>query len=436
MVRWLPSAIASQIACISLSFFFVSCLIVLPAPDFTTALSQSVDLHSPSACTDERAPYTFVHKRDHHHPRGRGHVPNSETALSRAQGESQGTVILSPAPPLTPSPLRSRFRASVFSSAALSRCSPIALVKATESTSRTPTSVFVKMSALSERLVMQLLRIRNRELELETKQQELDSKLRQEEDLRKELEVEQEKLAKLRSVQETLEKMNEGLEAKYKAVKEDDELQRKQISEELKKRIAEVDEVSRELAEREQRAQSRKELLLKQQEIYDQHSNSGKEKFDELVAKRASEIEALTKKKDDNIRRTPELRKQLETETEQLTAAKAQQMELQAKVNEFLNRFSIIQSQLNEAKRVYESASTDKDRSTRMLKALESDLEMLRRRAATSKAERDKELAKVTALTERMEAVRSQINTFENITKMLTMSDDGDAAAGATQPRQ
>ncbi|CBZ39055.1 hypothetical protein, conserved [Leishmania donovani] len=292
------------------------------------------------------------------------------------------------------------------------------------------------MSALSERLVMQLLRIRNRELELETKQQELDSKLRQEEDLRKELEVEQEKLAKLRSVQETLEKMNEGLEAKYKAVKEDDELQRKQISEELKKRIAEVDEVSRELAEREQRAQSRKELLLKQQEIYDQHSNSGKEKFDELVAKRASEIEALTKKKDDNIRRTPELRKQLETETEQLTAAKAQQMELQAKVNEFLNRFSIIQSQLNEAKRLYESASTDKDRSTRMLKALESDLEMLRRRAATSKAERDKELAKVTALTERMEAVRSQINTFENITKMLTMSDDGDAAAGATQPRQ
>ncbi|CAC9552835.1 conserved hypothetical protein [Leishmania infantum JPCM5] len=292
------------------------------------------------------------------------------------------------------------------------------------------------MSALSERLVMQLLRIRNRELELETKQQELDSKLRQEEDLRKELEVEQEKLAKLRSVQETLEKMNEGLEAKYKAVKEDDELQRKQISEELKKRIAEVDEVSRELAEREQRAQSRKELLLKQQEIYDQHSNSGKEKFDELVAKRASEIEALTKKKDDNIRRTPELRKQLETETEQLTAAKAQQMELQAKVNEFLNRFSIIQSQLNEAKRVYESASTDKDRSTRMLKALESDLEMLRRRAATSKAERDKELAKVTALTERMEAVRSQINTFENITKMLTMSDDGDAAAGATEPRQ
>lgn len=283
---------------------------------------------------------------------------------------------------------------------------------------------------------MQLLRIRNRELELETKQQELDSKLKQEEDLRKELEVEHEKLAKLRSVQETLEKMNEGLEAKYKAVKEDDELQRKQISEELKKRIAEVDDVSRELAEREQRAQSRKELLLKQQEIYDQHSNSGKEKFDELVAKRASEIEALTKKKDDNIHRIPELRKQLVTETEQLTAAKALQVELQAKVNEFLNRFSVIQSQLNDAKRVYESASTDKDRSTRMLKALESDLEMLRRRAVTSKAERDKELAKVTALTERTEAVRSQITTFENIAKMLTASQDGDAASGATESRE
>ncbi|CAG9584148.1 conserved hypothetical protein [Leishmania major strain Friedlin] len=292
------------------------------------------------------------------------------------------------------------------------------------------------MSALSERLVMQLLRIRNRELELETKQQELDSKLKQEEDLRKELEVEHEKLAKLRSVQETLEKMNEGLEAKYKAVKEDDELQRKQISEELKKRIAEVDDVSRELAEREQRAQSRKELLLKQQEIYDQHSNSGKEKFDELVAKRASEIEALTKKKDDNIHRIPELRKQLVTETEELTAAKALQVELQAKVNEFLNRFSVIQSQLNDAKRVYESASTDKDRSTRMLKALESDLEMLRRRAVTSKAERDKELAKVTALTERTEAVRSQITTFENIAKMLTASQDGDAASGATESRE
>lgn len=283
---------------------------------------------------------------------------------------------------------------------------------------------------------MQLLRIRNRELELETKQQELDSKLRQEEDLRKELEVEQEKLAKLRRVQETLERMNEELEAKYKAVKEDDELQRKQISEELKKRIAEVDEVSKDLAEREQRAQSRKELLLKQLEIYDQHSSSGKEKFDELVAKRATEIEVLTKKKDDSIRRTPELRKQLETETEQLTAAKAQQVELQAKVNEFLDRFSVIQSQLNEAKKVYESASTDKDRNTRMLKALESDLEMLRRRAATSKAERDKELAKVTALTEKKEAVRSQINTFENITKMLSAGEDGDAATGSTESRE
>ncbi|KAG5489022.1 hypothetical protein JIQ42_00643 [Leishmania sp. Namibia] len=289
------------------------------------------------------------------------------------------------------------------------------------------------MSALSERLVKQLLRIRNRELTLETTQQELDNKLKLEEDLRKELEVEQEKLAKLRSVQETLEKINDGSEAKYRAVKEEDEQQRKQISEELKKRIAEVDEVSRDLAEREQHAHSRKELLLRQQEVYDQHSSTGKEKFDELVAKRESEMEALNRKKEDNIRRAPGLKKQLEVETEQLTVAKAEQEELKAKVDEFLARFAVIQAQLKEAKKVYESASTDKDRHTRVLKALESDLEMLRRRAATSRAERDKELAKVTALKEKMEATRNQISTFENITKMLSVSEAGDAATGATE---
>ncbi|KAG5465918.1 hypothetical protein CUR178_00633 [Leishmania enriettii] len=289
------------------------------------------------------------------------------------------------------------------------------------------------MSALSERLVKQLLRIRNRELTLETTQQELDNKLKLEEDLRKELEVEQEKLAKLRSVQETLERINDGSEAKYRAVKEEDEQQRKQISEELKKRIAEVDEVSRDLAERDQHAHSRKELLLKQQEIYDLHSSTGREKFDELVAKRESEMEALNRKKEDNILRAPGLKKQLVVETEQLKIAKTEQEELKAKVDEFLARFAVIQAQLKEAKKVYESASADKDRHTRVLKALESDLEMLRRRAATSRAERDKELAKVTALKEKMEATRNQISAFENITKMLSVSEADDAATGATE---
>ncbi|KAG5464441.1 hypothetical protein LSCM1_00628 [Leishmania martiniquensis] len=289
------------------------------------------------------------------------------------------------------------------------------------------------MSALSERLVKQLLRIHDRELALETAQRGLDSKLKQEEDLRKGLEVEQEKLAKLRSVQETLEKINDGSEAKLKAVKEEDELQRKQISDELKKRIAEVDEVSRALAEREQHAQSRKELLLKQQEIYDQHSSTGKEKFDELVAKREGEMETLNQKKEENLRRAPKLQQQLEEETEQLAVAKAEQEDLKAKVDEFLARFAVIQAQLQEAKKVYESASSDKDRDTRLLKALESDLEMLRRRAATSRAERDKELAKVNALKEKVEATRNQIITFENITKMLSASAAGDAATEAAK---
>ncbi|AIO02738.1 hypothetical protein LPMP_356090 [Leishmania panamensis] len=292
------------------------------------------------------------------------------------------------------------------------------------------------MSVLSERLVTQLLRIRNRELELETKQQELDSKLKQEEDLRRELEVEQEKLAKLRSVQETLEKLNDGSEAKYKAVKEDDELQRKQISEELKRRIAEVDEISRELIQREQDAMARKELLMKQQEIYEEHSGSGKEKFETLLAKREGDVEALTKKKMDNICRTSELQKQLETETEQLIAAKQVQDDLKAKVEEFLARFSVLQTQLKDAKKVYESASTDKDRTTRVLKALESDLAMARRRATTSRGERDKEVAKVTALREKMGALRNQITTIESVTKMLSTPIEDSAVAGPAEPRE
>ncbi|KAG5490752.1 hypothetical protein JKF63_00874 [Porcisia hertigi] len=288
------------------------------------------------------------------------------------------------------------------------------------------------MSALSDRLVMQLLRIRNRELDLEVKQQELDNKLIQEKDLRQELSVEQEKLTKLKSLQETLEKMNDESDAKYKALQEDDENQKKKLSEELKKHIAEADELSRDLAQREQRAQSRKDLLLKQKEIYDQHSNTGREKFDELVGKREGEMQALAEKNKDNILRAPELKKQLDAETEQLRAAKAGQEELKSKVDAFLSRFSDIQGQLSESKKLYESASLDKDRNTRTLKALSADLEMLRRRAATSKAERDKELAKVSALEEKAETMRTQIATFENIARMLNDATAGSAPTEIT----
>ncbi|KAK7201585.1 hypothetical protein NESM_000222900 [Novymonas esmeraldas] len=276
------------------------------------------------------------------------------------------------------------------------------------------------MSALSERLVKQLLRIRDRELELEMKQEDYDNKVRQSEELQKELEVEQEKLSKLKSVQTTLERMNDESEARYKAVQDDDALQRKQMSEELKRQIAAADESATDLAQREQRALGRKEMLQKQKEIYDEHASSGREKIDELVAKRESQTEALTRATENNVRRAPELRQQLETETADLATATAAQAEVKAKVDEYVERFAAFQAQLGEAKKLYEAASTEKDRSTRTIKALESDAEMLRRRAVASRTERDKELAKLTALEEKAETLRSQTARFDNIAKMLS----------------
>ena len=223
-------------------------------------------------------------------------------------------------------------------------------------------------------------------------------------------------------MQDTLEKMNEESEAKYKSVQEQDAEERKQISEELKVKIAEADELSKELAQREQQAASRKNLFLRQQEIYDSHSSSGREKFDELVAKREVETASLAEKKEESLRRKPELEAQLAEETAELATAREAQEVLKAKVDEYLARFGEIQSQLSAAKKVYEAASSNKDRSLRALKALESDLEMLRRRVAMSKADRDKEQAKITALEEKAEAMRAQIIRFDNISKMLEES--------------
>ncbi|KAF5226377.1 putative Myosin-like coiled-coil protein [Trypanosoma cruzi] len=280
------------------------------------------------------------------------------------------------------------------------------------------------MTSVSERLVLQLVKLHQREEEIERER----ALLREREDLKaslgKRLAQVQGQLQKVESVRATLEELNRAEEEKYHEARKEDEVERERLSESLRDAIDTVNAYSEEVMKMEAKANHENKSLKEQLEIYAKHLSSGEDKYDEIMKAREAEYAKIESKRDTEAARKPQLEKELEDETRELEAARKEHAGLQEKVNGCLTYLSDFQERLLKARETFESAKNEKERQMRKIRSLESDRQLMISRAEKSKGERDKEHAKVMLLEEKINALKKQT---EKIWAVVAMLDGGDA---------
>ncbi|EKF32679.1 hypothetical protein MOQ_003466 [Trypanosoma cruzi marinkellei] len=283
------------------------------------------------------------------------------------------------------------------------------------------------MTSVSERLVLQLVKLHQREEEIERER----ALLREKEDLKaslgKRLAQMQGQLQKVESVRATLEELNRAEEEKYNEARKEDERERERLSETLRDAIDTVNAYSEEVMKIEAKANHENKSLKEQLEIYANYLSSGEDKYDEIMKARKAEYAKIESKRDTKAALKPQLEKELEDETREFEAARKEHAELQEKVNGCLTYLSDYQERLLKARETFEVAKNEKERQMRKIRSLESDRQLMISRAEKSKGERDKEHAKVMLLEEKINALKKQT---EKIWAVVAMLDGGDTDNG------
>ncbi|RNF25989.1 uncharacterized protein Tco025E_01776 [Trypanosoma conorhini] len=275
------------------------------------------------------------------------------------------------------------------------------------------------MTSVSERLVLQLVKLHQREEEVEGERALLREREQLKASLQERLAQMQEQLQKVESVRSTLEGLNQAEEQKYEQARKDDEKERERLSESLRVAIETVNAYSEEVLQLEAKSQHENTSLKEQLEIYVKYHSTGEGKYREIMQAREAEYAKIESKRDADAARKPELEKELAEERERLEVARTEHAELQDKVNGWLTHLSGIQERLLKARGSFESAKSEKERQLRRIYALESDRQHVMARAEKSKAERDKEHAKVMLLEEKINTQKKQTEKILAVVAML-----------------
>ncbi|RNF05520.1 hypothetical protein TraAM80_04442 [Trypanosoma rangeli] len=275
------------------------------------------------------------------------------------------------------------------------------------------------MTPVSERLVLQLVKLRQRDEEVERERALLREREEHRVSLQERLARMQEQLQKVESVRSTLEELNRAEEQKYEQARKEDEKEREKLSESLRVAIDTVNAYSEEVMQLEAKSQHENTSLKEQLEIYAKYHSTGEDKYREIMQARETEYAKIESKRDADVARKPQLEKELAEEIEGLEAAHKEHAQLQEKVNGWLTYLEDIQKRLLKARGSFESAKSEKERQLRRIYALESDRQQMISRAEKSKAERDKEHAKVMLLEEKINTQKKQTEKLLAVAAML-----------------
>lgn len=279
------------------------------------------------------------------------------------------------------------------------------------------------MSTFSERLVAQSMKLHQRSLELEMEVSRMEGKKTYHEELEKRLEGLIESLKTVEQRRSALEQQNKESEAAFERAKDTDNEERTALSAVLKERIDAIQALTEEVGEKERKAQSDNRRLQGQLEVYEQHSSTNEDKYADIMSDKSEEVQRLKDRQLKDAERVPIAKQLLAEEMAARDIAKAEQDELQGKVDVYLARFGDIQKQLTAAKASYDEAKSEKNRLIGRLRSLDTDRQLMVSRAQKSRQERDKELAKVTQTEEKVELLKTQIEKLNNVIQMLTSDE-------------
>ncbi|KEG14665.1 hypothetical protein DQ04_00351020 [Trypanosoma grayi] len=286
------------------------------------------------------------------------------------------------------------------------------------------------MVSVSERLVLQLVKMHQREAELEREKLTLHEKDELKARLQERLAQTQEQVRKVESIRTTLEGLNRAAEEGYEQARRDDEAEREKLSEKLRVTIDAVNNYSEEVVQLDAKAQQENKSLKEQLEIYAKYHATGQDKYQEIMKAREAEYAKIAAKRDAEVARQPQLESELEVESRGLEEARKEHAELQEQVNVWLDRMTEIQQRLLKAKGSFESSRDERERQVRRIRSLESDRQLMVSRAEKSKALRDNEHAKVLALESKVEEYKKHTEKLLAVVAMLDGAGDTGRGAG------
>ncbi|KAH9578086.1 Taxilin family [Trypanosoma melophagium] len=279
------------------------------------------------------------------------------------------------------------------------------------------------MSSVADRLVQQTLRRRQREAALAQEKETLREKEELRAQLQKRRDEARAQLQRVEAVRVSLNGLQRTAQEKYEEACRSDEEERANLSEKLRVAIDAVNAFSEEITQLEARARHENSSLKEQLEIYAKFHATGEDKYNEIMQAREAEYEKIAAKRDAAQERKPQLLREIEEETKELETAVKARAALQEEVDGWVNHLSEVQQRLLKARETFESAKDEKERQVRRIRSLESDRQLLISRVEKSKAERDKEHAKVEALEEKINACKKQTGKLLAVVALLDSKD-------------
>ncbi|CAD2213180.1 Myosin-like coiled-coil protein, putative [Angomonas deanei] len=291
------------------------------------------------------------------------------------------------------------------------------------------------MSAFSERLVQQMMRRHQREVELEIETSRLNEKLKKQEELQVSLEQATAQLDKLEGVRAALQKLNDDTEEEFNRARERDTLERKQLSGGFNQEIEAIQGQMQAATERLFNAKNQNKTYKHQLNVYNEIGfGDRRTKVEEAIEARSDQIQSLKEKAEVNRSSIPAMLEEIEGIKEKVAVARGKRDTVQAEVNVFVERFATIRGNLDRVKQLYESAKEQKDRQDRTIKNLESDSQSALTRAKNVKTERLKEQEKYEAMNAKVSTLKSQVEKLESL--LAVLQGGGSVAAGNTSEPQ
>lgn len=228
--------------------------------------------------------------------------------------------------------------------------------------------------------------------------------------------AEREKVAKLHAM---LADQRVAVLEKIKALEAEDKAKRQELSNALQQRISDVNVAVEEENKLFAETMSKNAELKEKIAIIASNTESGSDKFEELLKTREGETSGM-QERDAELDKVIEQLKTRIADANELSAAKqADHDEVKAQADAFAAKFGEVQAQLSKANDHFNKSKEEQARITKRIKVLEGEVAETSKRASRSLAERDTEQSTLDKLTAQAAQLTTQTQKLETLTKTL-----------------
>jgi chromosome segregation ATPase len=278
-----------------------------------------------------------------------------------------------------------------------------------------------------ERLIRQILLCHERDDELLGFQRTLAQHAAQQEMAKEKIEHALQRLRKVEGIRDALVATLSASRQGYARAVEEDEMERKKLSDELQVRIDEVNRFANETNESHAKVLHENATCKEQIKILQQHRDSGDEKFKEIADARERELRNLKERLEHETAREPLLRDELERLEEEVKEARSTHDGLREEVSRYVAQFEAVQKRLEEAKKRFDVAKAEKEKMSRKIAHADNERQQALTRATKIRNEHSVETAKLLSIEKQVATVEQQTKKLHELLNSLTGNLQGNS---------